>query len=192
MRCRLKVDAEVIRDDVMNQVIPMCPNCPSNSIDDGPPKSPTTTNNVGVCDAKNKNVDVEKKSDDAKKISDDATKISDDAKKISDDATKISDDAKKMSDDTKENSEEGRSEGEETKGGSSWRGLMMEEVVEKAILKPDIVFFGESLSEEFHRCFEDDKGQCDLLIVMGSSLKVKPVAIIPGECRCECGGCGRL
>ncbi|ESN98798.1 hypothetical protein HELRODRAFT_66888, partial [Helobdella robusta] len=48
-----------------------------------------------------------------------------------------------------------------------------------SILKPDIVFFGESLSEEFHRQFEMDKEECDLLIVMGSSLKVRPVAIIP-------------
>lgn len=46
------------------------------------------------------------------------------------------------------------------------------------ILKPDIVFFGESLPEEFQQ-FELDKDECDLLIVMGSSLIVRPVAIIP-------------
>ncbi len=48
-------------------------------------------------------------------------------------------------------------------------------------MKPDIVFFGESLPEEFHRQMEQDKDQCDLLIVMGSSLKVRPVALIPSE-----------
>ena len=48
------------------------------------------------------------------------------------------------------------------------------------ILKPDIVFFGESLPEEFQQ-FELDKDECDLLIVMGSSLIVRPVAIIPSR-----------
>lgn len=50
---------------------------------------------------------------------------------------------------------------------------------ELAVLKPDIVFFGESLSKEFHQQIESDKDECDLLIVIGSSLKVRPVAIIP-------------
>ena len=48
-----------------------------------------------------------------------------------------------------------------------------------AIMKPDIVFFGESLPEEFHQQMELDKNDCDLLIVIGSSLKVRPVALIP-------------
>ena len=48
-------------------------------------------------------------------------------------------------------------------------------------MKPDIVFFGESLPEEFHRQMELDKDECDLLIVMGSSLKVRPVALIPSK-----------
>ena len=55
------------------------------------------------------------------------------------------------------------------------------DLADKPILKPDIVFFGESLSDEFHQTFEGDKQQCDLLIVMGTHLKVKPVAIIPGR-----------
>jgi NAD+-dependent protein deacetylase sirtuin 1 len=41
-----------------------------------------------------------------------------------------------------------------------------------AILKPDIVFFGEALSDDFHQTISADKDKCDLLIVMGSSLKV--------------------
>ena len=49
------------------------------------------------------------------------------------------------------------------------------------LVKPDIVFFGESLPANFHaqlpRCLE----QADLLIVIGSSLKVQPVASIPGR-----------
>lgn len=50
-----------------------------------------------------------------------------------------------------------------------------------AIMKPDIVFFGESLSDEFHKQMTEDKDKCDLLIVIGSSLKVRPVALIPSE-----------
>jgi len=51
--------------------------------------------------------------------------------------------------------------------------------VEEAIMKPDIVFFGQSLPEEFHQQMQLDKDECDLLIVIGSSLKVQPVALIP-------------
>jgi len=47
------------------------------------------------------------------------------------------------------------------------------------VLKPDIVFFGESLPDEFHDSIAKDKEECDLLIVIGSSLKVRPVASIP-------------
>lgn len=47
------------------------------------------------------------------------------------------------------------------------------------ILKPDIVFFGEGLPELYHKSINEDKNKCDLLIVIGSSLKVKPVANIP-------------
>lgn len=49
------------------------------------------------------------------------------------------------------------------------------------VMKPDIVFFGEGLSDEFHTSMTVDKDQCDLLIVIGSSLKVRPVALIPNS-----------
>ena len=65
------------------------------------------------------------------------------------------------------------------------------------IMKPDIVFFGEGLPDTFHEHLQNDKTevkylsiylsiyvsiclQVDLLIVMGSSLKVRPVSLIPG------------
>lgn len=48
-----------------------------------------------------------------------------------------------------------------------------------AVMKPNIVFFGEQLSEVFHRNLEMDRDEVDLLIVIGSSMKVKPVALIP-------------
>ncbi|KJE94481.1 SIR2 family histone deacetylase [Capsaspora owczarzaki ATCC 30864] len=52
--------------------------------------------------------------------------------------------------------------------------------VEQAIIKPDIVFFGEQLPQAFHDSLMQDRQKVDLLIVMGSSLKVQPVAHIPG------------
>jgi len=47
------------------------------------------------------------------------------------------------------------------------------------VMKPDIVFFGEGLPDTFHDSMKKDKDECDLLIVIGSSLKVRPVALIP-------------
>ena len=48
------------------------------------------------------------------------------------------------------------------------------------VMKPDIVFFGEDLPDEFHNNLELDKPECDLLLVIGSSLRVRPVSLIPG------------
>ncbi len=70
-----------------------------------------------------------------------------------------------------------------------WNGVALLQVVPHcprcpsdvpyAIMKPDIVFFGENLPELFHRAMKQDKDEVDLLIVIGSSLKVRPVALIP-------------
>ncbi|PNF42289.1 hypothetical protein B7P43_G05536 [Cryptotermes secundus] len=55
------------------------------------------------------------------------------------------------------------------------------DLVSRGIMKPDIVFFGEGLPEIFHESMAKDKDECDLLIVIGSSLKVRPVALIPSS-----------
>lgn len=47
------------------------------------------------------------------------------------------------------------------------------------VIKPDIVFFGEELSDEFNIQLWKDKGKVDLVIVMGSSLTVQPVSHVP-------------
>jgi NAD-dependent deacetylase sirtuin 1 len=47
------------------------------------------------------------------------------------------------------------------------------------LLKPDIVFFGESLPANFFAHIRSTLPACDLLIVTGSSMKVLPVASIP-------------
>ncbi|VVC91001.1 unnamed protein product [Leptidea sinapis] len=44
------------------------------------------------------------------------------------------------------------------------------------VVKPDIVFFGESLPERFQECLQQDFHKCDMLIIMGSSLEVQPFA----------------
>jgi len=46
-------------------------------------------------------------------------------------------------------------------------------------MKPNIVFFGESLPEEFQKIILSDCDKCDLLLVLGSSLRVYPVGYIP-------------
>jgi len=45
-----------------------------------------------------------------------------------------------------------------------------------ALVKPDIVFFGESLPQRFFTQLTADFPQCDLLIIMGTSLQVHPFA----------------
>ncbi|OZJ06245.1 hypothetical protein BZG36_00842 [Bifiguratus adelaidae] len=50
----------------------------------------------------------------------------------------------------------------------------------ESILKPDITFFGEKLASAFEENLMRDREEVDLLIVMGSSLKVAPVSEIMG------------
>jgi NAD-dependent deacetylase sirtuin 1 len=47
------------------------------------------------------------------------------------------------------------------------------------LIKPDIVFFGENLPDHFHMQMAQDKDDVDLLVVIGSSLQVQPVSLIP-------------
>ncbi|CCF58810.1 hypothetical protein KAFR_0F02130 [Kazachstania africana CBS 2517] len=46
------------------------------------------------------------------------------------------------------------------------------------VIKPDITFFGEALPSKFHKSIRHDLTQCDLLICIGTSLKVAPVSEI--------------
>jgi NAD-dependent histone deacetylase SIR2 len=49
------------------------------------------------------------------------------------------------------------------------------------IAQPDITFFGEDLPDEFgQRLIHHDRELADLVIVIGTSLKVAPVAEVPG------------
>ena len=42
--------------------------------------------------------------------------------------------------------------------------------------QPDITFFGEKLADNFEKCLEEDREQADLLLIIGTSLKVAPVS----------------
>lgn len=49
----------------------------------------------------------------------------------------------------------------------------------EGVVKPDIVFFGEPLPSEFDAALEADIEHADLVLVIGSSMKVQPVSMIP-------------
>lgn len=53
-------------------------------------------------------------------------------------------------------------------------------------VKPDIVFFGEELPNRFQELLSDDTDAADLLVVMGTSLMVMPVAGIPNWVANDC------
>lgn len=54
------------------------------------------------------------------------------------------------------------------------------------VVKPDIVFFGESLPSKFHDSIAEDFDDCDLLIIMGTSLEVQPFASLPDRVNDAC------
>jgi NAD-dependent SIR2 family protein deacetylase len=55
-----------------------------------------------------------------------------------------------------------------------------------SLVKPDIVFFGEELPIRFQQLVDKDVQECDLLLVMGTSLLVMPVARIPSWVKRDC------
>lgn len=48
-----------------------------------------------------------------------------------------------------------------------------------ALMKPDVILFGEQLPQEAWHAAQRDSRQCDLMLVAGSSLEVMPVAGLP-------------
>ncbi|KAI8053798.1 DHS-like NAD/FAD-binding domain-containing protein [Syncephalis plumigaleata] len=47
-----------------------------------------------------------------------------------------------------------------------------------ATIKPDITFFGEALPERFRQKSQEDFKNCDMLLIMGTSLKVQPFCLL--------------
>ncbi|KAI0705243.1 DHS-like NAD/FAD-binding domain-containing protein [Cytidiella melzeri] len=80
-----------------------------------------------------------------------------------------------------------RKKGKKKKNSLPWESDGEEEpeipAFPSGIMKPDITFFGEKLSHEFDNAFAADKPVVDLLIIIGTSLKVSPVADMPTHLR---------
>jgi NAD-dependent SIR2 family protein deacetylase len=53
-------------------------------------------------------------------------------------------------------------------------------------VKPDIVFFGEGLPQKFHNSLRKDLLQADMVLILGTSLQVAPVSMIPDSVSDEC------
>lgn len=49
----------------------------------------------------------------------------------------------------------------------------------KGIVKPNVVFFGEMLPEEFFVMVDHDVKMADLILIIGTSLQVQPAAMLP-------------
>ena len=56
----------------------------------------------------------------------------------------------------------------------------------RSVVKPDVVFFDEEMPEYYDSMVEEDFDRCDLLIILGTSLTVKPfselVDRVPPQC----------
>jgi len=63
-------------------------------------------------------------------------------------------------------------------GGKGWKRLRDRF---GSLVKPSIVFFGEDLPERFDDCRDTDFEECQLLIVIGTSLEVFPFAELVGD-----------
>lgn len=61
-----------------------------------------------------------------------------------------------------------------------WRAL-----ADTTNAQPDITFFGQALDSEFDECLFRDREQVDLLVIMGTSLKVAPVSEVLCEWWCK-------
>ncbi|SCU78882.1 LANO_0A04346g1_1 [Lachancea nothofagi CBS 11611] len=68
--------------------------------------------------------------------------------------------------------------GSEENGTENFNSVFSHVLKSYGVLKPDITFFGEALPSKFHRFIRDDVLKCDLLICIGTSLKVAPVSEI--------------
>lgn len=78
----------------------------------------------------------------------------------------------------------GDEEEEENEWGGGEPGIMkvsyflrlMLEPWHKLITQPDITFFGQALDSKFDECLFKDREKVDLLVIIGTSLKVAPVS----------------
>lgn len=152
--CKFKVDSDYIKEKIFKQEIPYCDKCKSNEI------------------FKNNNSNEQDVEENAS---------SNEVVVVESEPMKTKSEASLDVDTTTTNSNENNDSSTTASFLSSVNAACMLRHQGKSagILKPDIVFFGEGLPDLYHRSINEDKHKCDLLIVIGSSLKVKPVANIP-------------
>jgi NAD-dependent deacetylase sirtuin 2 len=74
----------------------------------------------------------------------------------------------------------------ELRAGTPYKCPECARIGRESYVKPDIVFFGESLPDRFYQLSQDDFAECDLVIVIGTSLAVYPFAGLPTYVGKEC------
>lgn len=166
MVCKVQVDAEAIREDIFDQKIPLCNMCPKPNID----ALLSSMNNQKPSD-QNASLDSNPAEDCLESST--TTSVSLDNPVPSTSYSKPDLMPSSTSSDT--------SFGASNSGASSQLTFNISPFTSVPVMKPDIVFFGEGLPDHFHNSISRDKEFCDLLIVIGSSLKVRPVALIPSS-----------
>ena len=161
-KCKRKVDAEAIREHIFEQRIPYCEVCVEQveaykrlQEMETPPIAETTT--TAARDAAEEGQ---------------SSGCSESQRESS---AEEREGEQQQKDSSSNNQEESGAESE------SDRPATVDPMLQPGIMKPDIVFFGESLGDAFHESVGRDKGDTDLLIMIGSSLKVRPVALIPSS-----------
>ena len=149
-KCKRKVEAEAIREDIFAQRIPFCPICHDRVEAYRRLQAETPTQHL------NQNT--------------------------TSSVTAATDaDAPVASSQRGQLLQQPRDEGDACRGEKQEQTAMADQLLQPGIMKPDIVFFGEGLGDEFHNSVARDKERADLLIMVGSSLKVRPVALIPSS-----------
>jgi len=170
--CKNKVDADSIREDVFSQNIPLCQKCPKPDLEqifnlkEKASKEAEETKDCGEYEMKHNYLEqiLKVKEKAAKEVIIENEEKDCEAEKSKDCDEPVPGPSKSPGSGAMSNV---------YLHGSPFAGV--------PIMKPDIVFFGEGLSDDFHHAITSDKSECDLLIVIGSSLKVRPVALIPSS-----------
>lgn len=158
-KCKRKVKAEDIREDIFAQRIPHCTDCEERiedykriqTMETPPPPLPEASSN------------------------------SESQKSDSQSAKTDSEMGTEKKNNSSSNNEAASTSTSEVATAAKEEEAESDPMLQPGIMKPDIVFFGEGLGDEFHDSVAKDKERADLLIMIGSSLKVRPVALIPSS-----------
>mmetsp|Transcript_56237 Transcript_56237/g.115002 ORF Transcript_56237/g.115002 Transcript_56237/m.115002 type:complete len:736 (+) Transcript_56237:477-2684(+) len=161
--CKRQVQGHEIEADIMSQRISRCPRCHPTLIntESQPPNDSMK--------AKDENAQRAQKVESDPQHSDLQQRNASPARDENDNIKRETYDGNEQVDlDENEN-------GKERRDGESWRNPSY------GVLKPDIVFFGEALPSHFFSSLKEDLQRVDLLLVIGTSLRVAPVSEILGK-----------